>query len=367
LVLSFTYFGFLFVVLNSLKNIGKSKKRTNEVNEFITIIIPFKNESKNIINNLKSIENLKYDKLKYEVIYVDDNSTDDSFIKLSNEIKSQNIRILKISEINQSGKKKAIKYAIDNCKGEIIFTTDADCIVPENWISKTLELFDNKTAFVSGIVKFKDGMGILKKIQQLEFAGLILVGGGLINAGYPTICSAANLAFRKSVFYEVGGYDDNFHITSGDDELLMQKIAKNKNYEVKFLFDKDAVVVTSPNSSLKDFYYQRVRWASKGLHYNNIWLIIFLIIIYLFFVSFPIQLLLGLFVNKVYILTLLLTFTIKIILERQILQHGKNVLFNGINTFTLLLAEFLHIPYIITAGLMGTFGKFKWKNIKHRR
>ncbi len=97
-----------------------------------------------------------------------------------------------------------------------------------------MQLFDYETAFVSGIVKFSDKDGFWNKLQQLEFSGLVIVGGGLIFAGYPTICNAANLAFRKSVFLEVGGFDDNLHLTSGDDELLMQKIALLKKYKIKF-------------------------------------------------------------------------------------------------------------------------------------
>ncbi len=365
--LSLIYFIFLIKVLISLKNIDSRKNINNNCDEFITIIIPFKNESENILNNLKSIEDLNYDIEKYEVIYVDDNSEDDSYLKLKNHIRSQNIKILRNPNKKQFGKKKAVKYAIENCKGEIIITTDADCIVQKNWLRKTVSLFDLDTAFISGIVKFNDQGGVWNRIQQLEFGGLVLVGGGLINAGFPTICNAANLAFRKSVFIEVGGFEDNLHITSGDDELLMQKIARNTKYKIKFLFDKESLVSTSPNTSFKAFYNQRVRWASKGLHYKNPLLIIFLISIYLFFISFPIQIVLGFLYNKLYLISSFIIFSVKLVLERKILLYGYKVLFKNMNFFLFIIAEILHIPYIIIAGVMGTVGKFKWKEIEHKR
>lgn len=367
IIISSIYFIFLFKVIVSLRNINKKHAYQNNVDEYISVIIPFRNESKNILKNLESIHKLCFDKNKYEVIYIDDNSEDDTALKLKKNIKEDNIRVLEYKNDKLKGKKNAVKFAINNCKGELIFTTDADCIVQKDWLKETVRLFDKETAFVSGIVKFSDKDSLWNKLQQLEFSGLVLVGGGLILAGYPTICNAANLAFRKSVFLEVGGFDDNLHLTSGDDELLMQKIALLKKYKIKFLFNKNTVVSTHPNNTLKDFYYQRVRWASKGFHYQNPLLILFLITIYMFFLSFPLLFLLGVFVNKIYIGIFIFNFLIKFILERKILLFGKDVLFNEFNAGLIVIAEVLHIPYIIIAGFMGTFGKFRWKGSKHNK
>jgi cellulose synthase/poly-beta-1,6-N-acetylglucosamine synthase-like glycosyltransferase len=367
LIISLIYFLFLIKVIIALKNINNKNDIEKNVDEYISVIIPFRNESKNILKNLESIENLCFENNKYEVVYIDDNSEDDTALKLQNNIKNENIRVLKYKNDKLKGKKNAVKFAINNCKGELIFTTDADCIVQKDWLKETVQLFDYETAFVSGIVKFSDKDGFWNKLQQLEFSGLVIVGGGLIFAGYPTICNAANLAFRKSVFLEVGGFDDNLHLTSGDDELLMQKIALLKKYKIKFLFNKNTVVSTHPNNTLKDFYNQRVRWASKGFHYQNPLLILFLITIYLFFLSFPLLLLLGVFVNKLFIGIFIFNFLIKILLESKILLFGKNVLFNKFNAGLIVIAEVLHIPYIIIAGFMGTFGKFRWKGSKHKK
>jgi cellulose synthase/poly-beta-1,6-N-acetylglucosamine synthase-like glycosyltransferase len=120
------------------------------VDEYISVIIPFRNESKNILKNLESIENLCFENNKYEVVYIDDNSEDDTALKLQNNIKNENIRVLKYKNDKLKGKKNAVKFAINNCKGELIFTTDADCIVQKDWLKETVQLFDYETAFVSG-------------------------------------------------------------------------------------------------------------------------------------------------------------------------------------------------------------------------
>lgn len=359
------YFLFLIVIIINLNKNTIIKDINYIPNEFISIIIPFKNESKNIILNLKSIENLDYDTNKYEVIYVDDNSDDNSLELLEKNIKNNNIKVIKLKDIKLSGKKNAVKYGIENSKGSIIFTTDSDCIIPKDWLKNTISKFDKETAFISGIVKFEDSNSFWKKLQQLEFAGLVLVGGGLINAGFPTICNAANLAFRKSIFYEVGGYEGNLEHASGDDEFLMQKISKLNKYKIKFLFDKSTLVVTKANNTLKDFINQRTRWASKGLYYKNPFLILFLISIYLFFLCFPILFIYGLLVNKINFLYLLFILVIKIILEILILRKGEAILFNKLSFILVLIAEIMHIPYIIFAGFYGTVGNFTWKNIKY--
>ena len=162
--------------------------------------------------------------------------------------------------------------------------------------------FDKETAFVSGPVEFESDGSLFHELQKLEFSSLILVGAGLIGIGKPIICNAANLGFRKSVFNEVGGYEDNLNLSSGDDEFLMQKIARETNYKVKFCFEKEAKSFTKPNNSISEFYQQRKRWASKGFHYKDYGIVLKLILIFLFYLSLPAQIILGLFLSKLYLL-----------------------------------------------------------------
>ena len=337
--------------------------------EFVSIIIPFRNERENLPANLKSLESQDYPNNNYEVIYVNDSSTDDSVEILANKIKTENIKVISVPEkyIPNAHKKRAIRYGIENAKGEIIITSDADCNYNNNWLRTLLKYMDDKTAFISGPVEFEDNGNIFGAIQKLEFAGLVIVGAGLIGINKPTICNAANIAYRRKVFDEVNGFYDQFGLSSGDDELLMQKIWKETNYKIKFCPEKSAIVKTAPNKTLTEFYQQRKRWASKGLFYKNKLLVLKLILIYLFYLGLPIQLILGIIKSPVYFITLAAGLILKILVEFLVLKFGIILLFERKILRKFLPAQILQIPYIIVAGFAGTFGNFIWKERKVSR
>jgi cellulose synthase/poly-beta-1,6-N-acetylglucosamine synthase-like glycosyltransferase len=362
------YLFFLQKIHRGLKNLRLIASETIP-HEFISIIIPFRNEKENILANLKSIESQFYPEEKYEVIYVDDFSEDNSLELLKNNIKKNNIRVLSVPNefsIN-AHKKRAVRFGIENAKGMIIVTTDADCIHDEEWLKSLLQSFDSVTGFVSGPVEFETDNGLFSEFQKLEFAGLVLCGAGLIGAGHPTICNAANIAYRKKVFDEVGGFKDQMNLSSGDDELLMQKISKDSDFKVKFCIDKKAIVKTQANKTIGDFYHQRKRWASKGLFYNDKSLVLKLIFIYAFYVGLMAQLVIGLFYLPMFLLSFLVSISLKFIFEYRILYEGQKILFNDLQLKYLFAVEIFQIPYIIFTGLVGAFGNYLWKSRKIKR
>ena len=257
--------------------------------------------------------------------------------------------------------------AIENSKGEIIITTDADCFHGRDWLSTMVKKFDMETGFVSGPVEFVDDGKIFSKLQKLEFSSLIVVGAALIGINEPIICNAANLGFRKSVFKLVNGYEDNLNLSSGDDEFLMQKISTRTDYKVKFCYDKNAVSYTHPNKTIKEFVNQRKRWASKSFYYVKKSITLKLLFIYIFYLSFLIQFLLGIFYDKLFFVSLMFNFIFKVFTENQIVRRESTDLFKKVSLKLFLLAEILHIPYIILAGFSGLFGNYEWKGRKVKR
>jgi len=358
------YSFFLYTIYKGLNNLEGTINQNTFSNEFISVIIPFRNEENNILKSLKSLQNQKYDNAKFEVIYVNDQSIDKSLKILRENIKKTNIKVISVPKNSalRGHKKKAIEYGIENSRGEIIVTTDADCTHTENWLSSLLSIFDKNTGFVSGPVEFNTGNSFFEKLQKLEFAGLIITGAGLIGLGKPVICNAANLAFRKSVFYKVNGYTDNLNISSGDDEFLMQKIHKETNMQVKFCADKNAIAYTEPNKSVSQFYQQRKRWASKGLFYSDKFLVVKLIFIYLFYLGLVVQPVLGFVLSSVFFVTFGISFFTKVFLEYLIVNKGVNLLFPKDIMKVFLPAEFSHVPYILLSGISGVFGNYKWKD-----
>jgi cellulose synthase/poly-beta-1,6-N-acetylglucosamine synthase-like glycosyltransferase len=368
IILLLHYAVFLFDILKGLKKLNYSEPK-NVSDENISIIIPFRNESVNILESLKSLEKLDYPKGKFEVIYVNDSSDDDSLEKITGAFKSDNIKIVSVPQnfsLN-AHKKRAVRFGIENSKGSIIFTTDADCIHRPDWLKNMMNCFEGSTGFVSGPVEFYDDKSVWGNIQKAEFAGLVLTGAGLIGNNRPIICNAANIAYRRSAYESVDGFSDNMNFSSGDDEFLMQKIWKETSYTIKFCLNREAVVMTGSNKTFGQFYHQRKRWASKGLFYEDKFLVIKLILIFLFYLSLAILPFLVVFISIKYFLIFALCIVVKIFLEYKILSTGSKMLFSKEILKNFFLAELLQIPYIIIAGLSGIFGNITWKERKVKR
>ncbi|MBS4034912.1 MAG: glycosyltransferase [Ignavibacterium sp.] len=359
------YLAFLSVIYYGLNNLRTSHS-SEYPEEFVSIIVPFRNETESILHCYESLTEQDFPKDKYEIIFVNDFSTDDSLEKLNANNTFENVKVFSVPDsysIN-AHKKRAIRYGIENSVGDIIVTTDADCVHSTKWLKSLLSFFDNDTGFISGPVEFLDDNSVFNRIQKSEFAGLVITGAGLIGAEKPTICNAANIAYRKKVYEEVGGFTYQMNLSSGDDELLMQKIHKDSKFKVRFALNRNAIVKTTANKNLTEFYQQRKRWASKGLFYNNKMLVVKLILIYLFYLSIPIQLILGLFFSNVFLFATLISFVAKLLAEFLTLKKGVNLLFEPALLRSFFWAELFQIPYIILAGVSGLFGNYKWKNRK---
>jgi len=368
------YYFFLLLIKRGLKRVRSQFTTTSEV-PLLTVIIPFRNESEVILQSLESIKSQTYPKNRLQVLFVDDMSDDDSYYKLSEAVEEEYIDILQVpvQRTSKAMKKRAITYALSFAKGEIIVGTDADCLHPTQWLETMVSYFSENTALVAGPVKFTSGTSLFDKIQEIEHAGLTLAGAGLIGAGLPTIASAANIAYRKSVFDEVGGFTDNEHLSSGDDELLMQKISRTTTYDIRFCYNSKALVTTQPNSSINQFYQQRKRWASKGLHYEDIGLIAKLVGIFLYFllqltaaIVIPIAYLLGL-AKEGHLVMTITGLIVKVITEYAVMREGRPLLYDKIPHKAFFLAELIHLPYIILAAVAGVLGQFTWKGRKVAR
>ena len=347
----------------------KSEKREASPNEFISVIIPFRNESENILRSIKSIIKQDYPLDNYEVIYVDDKSEDDSLEKIIKAEKPCNMKVISVPSdyLSDSSKIRAIKFGIDNSKGEIILITDCDCIHNSKWLDSMLKCFNYQTGFVAGPVAFIDEGTVFNELQKLEFTGLILATAGLIGINKPIICNSANLAFRKKAYDLAGGFQINANSFSSADEFLMLSIKNKTVYKVKFSWDKNSVARTIASSSIKDFFSQRKRWASKDWKQFGIGILSGLILVYLFFAGLIVQLILGIFSSVIFLYAFIVSLVIKFISEYLILKYGRELYYNQKIFRIFLLAEFFHIPYILFAVISGLFGGFTWKNRKNNK
>jgi cellulose synthase/poly-beta-1,6-N-acetylglucosamine synthase-like glycosyltransferase len=247
-------------------------------NSFISLIVPVRNEA-NSIGDL--LEYLNYQSFKYfEVLVIDDNSTDNTseiVIQMQSKV-NYALRLIALPQelIGKAPKKAAITLGVQHAKGELIVTTDGDCKHPTDWLRDIHSFYKQTNAqLIAAPVQMvqesgTDGQFALQNIQEVEFALLTGVGAATMMAGFPTMCSGANLAYTKEAFLKVNGYQGFDHIASGDDEFLMHKIYHVFPKGVKYLKSQGAIVKTIPLQNLKSFFQQRKRWAGKWRAYKHL-------------------------------------------------------------------------------------------------
>lgn len=359
--LPFTLF---YVLLISIYHIGwlkirPFKFRPAERKLTFSLIIPARNEAHNIEECLHGVMKQDYPQHAYEIIVINDHSTDDTAQIVEHVIATQqpgNVRLLNMQDDEQKRlmKKAAITHAISEAKNEYIILTDADCTRGTLWL-ESINSFVNqhKSKMIYAPVEFK-ARNIFEKIQSLEFAGLVGIGGAAIRLKNPNMCSAANLIFEKKLFNEIGGYKGNEDIASGDDEFLLHKAFKIYPNNIHFLKSASAIVKTTANVSLKQLSDQRRRWVSKSTKYENRYITAILVGAYLF----NALVLLNLIFNLKYGLVLL---AVKTITEGLFLFNVMRFFKKESYLLLLPLAEIFHILYVLIIGIWANMGTYNWK------
>lgn len=328
----------------------------------ISVIIPARNEENNIRQLLEAIQQQTYPAGLTEVIVVDDNSTDQtaaivrgfSFAKL-----------VQLTENNiNSYKKKAIESGINIATGQLIITTDADCIPPKEWLQTIAAYKKEKDAvFIAAPVVFDCNSSALQLFQAMDFMILQGITGASVYKNIHSMCNGANLAYERKVFYEVNGFTGVDHIASGDDMLLMHKIWKQYQDRVHYLKSKDAIVSTQPMKTWKTFFNQRIRWASKAKNYDDKRIMAVLLLVYLFNLSFLVLGIAGFFCYY-YWLYLAGLWIAKTIVELPFFLSVADFFSKQQTTKLFFFFQPLHIVYTIISGLLGQFGKYEWKGRK---
>ncbi|RYF47129.1 MAG: glycosyltransferase, partial [Cytophagaceae bacterium] len=219
----------------------------------ITVIIPVRNEAENLPRLLNDLSAQTYS--HFSVIIADDASTDSTaeLARAYSSTASYPLTVLSLVDdpTVASPKKRAIAQSISQATGELIVTTDGDCRVGPDWLSAVAQCYSKTGAqLISGPVTFTTNRTVFGSLQTVEFASLIGAGAATLAMGKPTMCNGANLCYQKAAFISVNGFSGVDHVASGDDELLMHKIATHYPQGIRFLKSQAAIVETAAHSSL---------------------------------------------------------------------------------------------------------------------
>jgi cellulose synthase/poly-beta-1,6-N-acetylglucosamine synthase-like glycosyltransferase len=349
-----------------------ASKNLSEELPFVSIIIAARNEEKNIGDCIQSIIDQTYPENKFEIIVTDDHSTD-ATVPVIQSFQKENIRIIHLADFLEtkllnSYKKKSIETALKFAKGDLIVTTDADCIAPKKWI-ETLVNFqkEKKALFVALLVSFENPSPkdpffkkFFKIFQSLDFMTLQGITGASVHQKFMNMCNGANLAYEKKAFYEVNGFEGIDEIASGDDMLLMHKIQQKYPERIFFLKSKEIIVETKPVETVSQFMNQRIRWASKTNHYTDKKIIAVLLLVYLLNAWIFILAISSFFFAKVFYL-FLISLLIKTGFELLFLFPVARYFDKQKLIWWFIPAQPFHILYTLIAGFLGAFGSYEWK------
>ena len=350
---------------SKLKVFSPKQAVLGDASTYFTVIIPARNEALNIKACLDSILAQAYSPLHFEIIVIDDFSQDDTaFIVKAMAADNENIRLLSLADYfdpNQmnSFKKKAIEKAVSLAKGDWIVTTDADCIVPNTWLHLYNEFIQiHQPVFVAAPVMFIKETGILNEFQVLDFLALQGITAAAVGAGKHSMSNGANLAFEKSAFIAVGGYQGVDHIASGDDMFLMHKMKMTLSNRIGYLFHPGAIVLTKAMTTWKDFIMQRIRWSSKARYYDDNSIFWVLVLVYTYNASLLILLISGNYKS------LLIALAFKTFFELFFLNPVAKFFKMPGELRYFALYQPLHIIYTLVAGLFGQVKTYTWKGRK---
>src|SRR5436190_1139602 len=333
--------------------------RPNKLTTSVSVIVPARNEEKHIAGLLQALQQQTYRRDLVQVIVVNDQSTDNTAM-IAKGFPGTTVVDLN-DESSSAHKKRAIERAINMATGDLILTTDADCVPPRNWIQTVVSFHEeNRSRFIAAPVVFQNNSSTLHVFQTLDFLVLQGITGASVTKKVHSMCNGANLAYDKNAFIKVNGFDGIDDIASGDDMLLMHKIWTQFPGQVHYLKSREAIVVTQPMATWKDFFDQRIRWASKATFYDDKRIFSALLLVYLFNLSFLALLLAGFWLPFLWIYLIILLL-VKTIVELPFV-YSVAKFFNKQSLLKyFLFFQPLHIAYTILIGWVGQFGKYEWK------
>jgi cellulose synthase/poly-beta-1,6-N-acetylglucosamine synthase-like glycosyltransferase len=355
IMLHFFLFRLRFILYKQKTDLSSPKNLPS-----VSVVICAKNEEHNLKTNLPLI--LEQDYPQFELIVVDDNSTDETYYVLK-EFQQQhnNLNVIKLTEnVNFfSGKKFPLSIGIRSAKYNYLLLTDADCMpLSSQWIQTMASQFSDEKQIVLGYGKYEENKGFLDKLIRFETmynAGLYF---SFALGGLPYMGVGRNLAYTKQLFTESKGFSKHYNVVSGDDDLFINSVATKKNTST--CLSANSFTVSKAKSTFGAWVKQKRRHLTAGAYYkgkHKLLLALYPVSLLIFYTSFGIAMFQN---NNFYILSAL--FTVKVILSMLYFRYlSQKLKENKILFFSM----FFELFFVFFNGLIMFFNVFskqgKWK------
>lgn len=361
------YMAFLFYLFRALGwlRIGRSIRNPRPS---VSILLCARNEETDISACLDDLLAQDYSG-EWDLWVADDRSTD-STPQILEEYKKkypERLHVLRIDALppENSPKKHGLTRLVELCRGEILLLTDADCRIPSTWVSGMVREFEPGIQLVAGhsyIPTRAPGTSLILHLQALEAMSYRVVGTAGLAMQLPLTSTGNNLAYRRDFFQSVNGFAGVAHLLSGDDDLLLHRLAASTPWAARPCTAPDTFIATQGQTTWKSLWEQRKRWASPTVYYApRTVLILTAIFMFYFLLLFcaAVGFLAG---NSALLLAVAAGFALKALGDLLVMARGLRVFDSMHQLIWFIPAEIVHVPATVGAVLFGVFGRIRWKN-----
>jgi cellulose synthase/poly-beta-1,6-N-acetylglucosamine synthase-like glycosyltransferase len=327
----------------------------------VSILVAVRDGARTIGSCLESLLDQDYPHDRFEIIVIDDCSTDDTPRIICNiATKNRFVKYIRNEQPQKwrSTKKAALSAGVEIATGEILLFTDADCFPPKTWVTNVVLQFGRRTGLIAGFSpQCAGGKKMWNDFLLIDSLAAAVVAAGSIGWGTGITCTGRNLACRKVTLRDIGGYDAFPDTVSGDDDFLLQLVSRKGAWEVKYTFHHATHVPAAGPADLFEFIKQKRRHISAGRSYRPLHMIGYSLyhlsnlLIWLFA-------LVGFWLSPLYLLPL----SIKLLIDGYVLKQMADELDISCNTGAFFIWELLLPIYHIIAGPCALFGKINWNS-----
>lgn len=353
------------LALRGLSSLAVLQKESSSAQPPISVIIAARNEEANIGKCLQSIVRQNYPADRFEIVVVDDRSTDGTAAIVTNyQLAHPTVKHVRVENISSDlpPKKNALNEGIRRSSFDILAFTDADCVASQDWLWYLAKEFTPDVGVVAGYSPMEQyfpgtffaqwGDSFLRYLELKNSIGAAAATG--LRASY--LCTGRNLAYRKIVFSEVGGFEPIRHSISGDDDLFIQLVQKKTRWNIRYMLSTKSFVETKPPRSLSAFFNQRKRHFSAAKYYAARMKFIFALI----HIYSGLALLMSIIYPSIGILAL----AGKLTIDGVLFYKGTAIFGEKRLLRWLAPLEIASVLYNLVIGPLGFFGSFNWKEVK---
>lgn len=333
-----------------------------------SIIIAVRNEAENLAPCLKSLQQLNYPLELFEIIFINDDSSDQTVqILQQSQPFFNNLKILHANDYSSISvaKKKALEYGISEAIYPWIICTDGDSVVPPQWLASfDYYIQQHDVVMIAAPCELIIGTGFWQEFQQADFLSLQGITAAVVSSKKYALANGANLAYSKESFIQLNGFAGHEKIPTGDDMLLMQKMYQKLGWnKIGYLLNQNAIVKTNGAKNFSEFIHQRVRWGSKFKQAETGSLKTTMVIAYLFQLLIVCTGLASIFYSNLLIGFLVLFLSSAI--AELIFMVAITSFFKKTNLLKLfILFKIVYGFYYLVLGCLALLNKYEWKGRK---